>query len=202
MLAADGARLVLSGNGQGDSPRSGWLIHLADRDVPLELAHGGNSLGVPPFDHKPRWIPATPLNSPPDWWAVRLRHVFLLSRDAVEQAINTNSGNAKKATEWRWVKDGFYRFGTKYPLKGQPLKLLKVFVRAGELGDGYVLTHQQINEACSEETERAGQYVAELNKALCALWRLEIKPITAIPKAESLPIDPAPGHGFHFVKLP
>jgi hypothetical protein len=87
MLAADAAGLVLAGNGKGDSPRSGWLIYLADRQVPLAVSSRRQFLGWSLFGHKPSWIPATPLNSAPEWWAVRLQHVFLLSRNAVAEVI-------------------------------------------------------------------------------------------------------------------
>ncbi len=100
---------------------------------------------------------------------------------------------SKKSVEWKWLVDGFERHGVKYPLTGQPLKLLKAFVAAKGLGNGYVLTHQQINNACSDGlTERAGGYVAELNKALCALWHLETKPITPIHREKSYRFAPPP----------
>jgi hypothetical protein len=91
MLAADAARLILPpSKAEGKALVSQWLIHLANRIDPIVPDSQRRYLrwamlgGV---RMQPMWIPATPANGATTWWAVRLPNVFLLSRVAVEQAI-------------------------------------------------------------------------------------------------------------------
>jgi hypothetical protein len=106
MLALDAVTHVLNGDGRGDSPASSWLIHLADRQIPLRPA-GWNErpdlardqrqvlrmqwselLGEP----QPHWIPAfrsgtNQRNADAAWWAARLSNVFWLSGLAVRHEL-------------------------------------------------------------------------------------------------------------------
>jgi hypothetical protein len=90
-LAHDAARLILRGNGKGNNPRSGWLIHLADRDEALRPDSRRRYLAWPTRSGvwmPPMWVPVSAANPKTSWWAARLPSVFQLSRDAVEQAID------------------------------------------------------------------------------------------------------------------
>jgi hypothetical protein len=93
VLAHEATRLILRGNGKGNSPCSGWLLHLADRDVPLQPSCRRKYLAWPP-QGDPWWVPATPENRPPDWWACRLSNVFWLSQLAVEEALEAAGARA------------------------------------------------------------------------------------------------------------
>jgi hypothetical protein len=92
MLAADAARLILPrSEAQGKALLSRWLIHLADRPEPIVPDSRWRYLEWPRLGGRlssPIWVPVTPANPPTCWWAARLPNVFLLSRDAVGQAID------------------------------------------------------------------------------------------------------------------
>lgn len=106
LLAAEAARVVLGGNGRGDKPHAGWLIHLADRDDPLTPSARRKHLGWieaagevwrrpdgTPAD--PIWRPVYPHYAQPPWWAAVLPNVFEHSRLAIEQAVRQAQENTK-----------------------------------------------------------------------------------------------------------
>ncbi|HEV3260886.1 MAG TPA: hypothetical protein VG013_28800, partial [Gemmataceae bacterium] len=91
MLARDAARDILGGKGRGDTPRSGWLIHLADQDEPLGPGSQRRWLHWPRLGGvhcSPTWVPFCGVNPEPCWWAARLFNVFQLSGAAIAQAID------------------------------------------------------------------------------------------------------------------
>jgi hypothetical protein len=108
-LAMDADELILKGNGQGNSPRSCWLIHLTDRDVPLLPRTQRMWLRWPKqevMSQTPMWVPFTGVWNPqPCWWAVLLPNIFQLSHIAVEQAIAAHEATEPTHGEdFTWVR--------------------------------------------------------------------------------------------------
>lgn len=86
-LAEKAASLIPGVAGKGFCPESSFLIHLADRDVPLHRDARRMALTVGRSGN-PAWRPVEQCDSP-GWWAVGFPNVFQRARDAVRQFIDS-----------------------------------------------------------------------------------------------------------------
>jgi hypothetical protein len=90
LLATDAVPLILRGADGCSAPRAHWLVHLANRDEPLEPISRRRHLDLSQWPESPPcWRGVTLREAPTLWWAVRLNNVFHHSRDAVAKVMNS-----------------------------------------------------------------------------------------------------------------
>jgi hypothetical protein len=98
------------------------------------------------------------------------------------------AGTEESAPDWEFLP-GRFRYKDKWHnLNGNSLKLLMAFVNARQ----HILTHDQINDACSEGGgDRPHAYVSELNSRLPKDWTArETKPVVPVPGAKAYRFTP------------